>query len=191
MSERWILCCDIFPEGPAAACTDFCITVWRMVLITVDRTFCTASVCYKYEVVFSKDDALFDSVYFAFDCSCNLFVFFEFEDNVGDFGIELEVHTCSFQIFLHRKDQGFILIVFGEFQGTEIRKSCDVMDEALEVQFHFQSTVPVFECKHSSPVQPESGIEYFIVENIFNGLIVEVFIFCHEEFHNLHTAFLA
>ena len=34
-------------------------------------------------------------------------------------------------------------------------------------------------------------LEYFIVENIFNGLIVEVFIFCHEEFHNLHTAFLA
>ena len=104
-----------------------------MVLITVDRTFCTASVCDKYEVVFSKDDALFRSIYFAFDRRCNFFAFFEFEDNVGDFGIELKIHACSFQIFLHRKNQGFVLIVFGEFQGTEIRKSCNVMDETLEI----------------------------------------------------------
>ena len=34
-------------------------------------------------------------------------------------------------------------------------------------------------------------LEYFIVENIFDGLIIEVFIFCHEEFHDFHAAFLA
>ena len=66
-----------------------------------------------------------------------------------------------------------------------------MMDETLEVEFHFQGTVPVFECKHGSPVQPEGGVEYFIVENIFDGLIVEVFVFCHEEFHDFHAALLA
>lgn len=43
----------------------------------------------------------------------------------------------------------------------------------------------------SSQLQPEGGIEYFIIENIFDGLIVEVFIFSHEELHDFHTALLA
>ena len=51
--------------------------------------------------------------------------------------------------------------------------------------------MPVFKCEHRSPVQPEGGIKYFIVENILDGLIVEVFVLCHEEFHDLHAALLA
>ena len=51
--------------------------------------------------------------------------------------------------------------------------------------------MPVFKCEHGSPVQPESGIKYFIVENIFDGFIIEVFIFGHEKFHDFHTALLA
>ena len=162
-----------------------------MVLITVDRTFCTASVGDKYEVVFGKNDAFFHAIYLAFDCRCDLLVVFEFKDHVGNFCVELEVNACFFQIFLHRKDQRFVLVVFGEFQGTEIRKSCNVMDETLEVELHLQGTVPVFECEHGSPVQPEGGVKYFVVENIFDGLIVEVFVLCHEEFHDLHAALLA
>ena len=175
MSERWILRCDIFPEGPAAACTNFRVAVRCMVLITIDRTFCTASVCDEYEVVFSKDDAFFYAIYLAFDRRCDLLVILEFKDHVGNFCVELEVNACFLQIFLHWKDQGFVLVVFGEFQGTEIRKSCNVVDETLEVKLHLQGTVPVFECEHGSPVQPEGGIKYFIVENILDGLIVDVF----------------
>ena len=162
-----------------------------MVLITVDRAFCTASVGNKYEVIFSKDDAFFYAVDFALDGRSNLLAILEIKDNVGNFSIKLEVNASIFQIFLHRQDQGFVLVVFGEFQGTEIRKSCDMVDETLEVELHLQSTVPVFKCKHGSPVQPEGGIEYFIIENIFDGLIVEVFIFSHEELHDFHTALLA
>ena len=66
-----------------------------------------------------------------------------------------------------------------------------MVNETLEVEFHLKCAVPVFKCKHSSPVQPEGGIEYFIIENIFDGLIVEVFIFSHEELHDFHTALLA
>ena len=133
MSEGRILCCDIFPEGPAAACSNFSVTVWSMVLITVDRAFCTASVGDEYEVIFGKDDTFFHAVYFAFDGRCNLFAIFEIKDYVSNFCVELEVNTCFFQIFLHRQDQGLVLVVFREFQGTEIRKSCNVVDETLEV----------------------------------------------------------
>ena len=94
MSEGRILCGDIFPEGPAAACTNFCITVRRMILIAVDRAFCAASVCDEYEVVFGKDDAFFHTVYLAFDCRCDLLVILEFKDHVGNFCVELEVNTC-------------------------------------------------------------------------------------------------
>ena len=48
----------------------------------------------------------------------------KFKDNVGNFRIELEVNACSLKVALHRKDQGLILVVFGEFQGAEIRESC-------------------------------------------------------------------
>ena len=53
-----------------------------MVLITVDRAFCTASVGNKYEVIFSKDDAFFYAVDFAFDCRSNLLAILEIKDNV-------------------------------------------------------------------------------------------------------------
>ena len=76
----------------------------------------------------------------------------EIKDNVGNLGIELELYACVLQVFLHRKDQGFILIVFGEFQCTEIRESADMVDETLEVQLHFQCAVPVLESKHGAPV---------------------------------------
>ena len=66
-----------------------------------------------------------------------------------------------------------------------------MMDKSLKIQFHFQGTVPVLKCKHGSPVKPECGIKYFLIENIFNLLIIKIFILCHEELHDLHTAFLA
>ena len=50
--------------------------------------------------------------------------------------------------------------------------------------------MPVFKCKHCSPIEPESRIKYFFVKNIFDGFIVEIFVFCHEEFHDFHTALL-
>ena len=36
------------------------------------------------------------------------------------------------------------------------RQTGDMMDKSLEVQLHFQCAVPVFKCKHCSPIQPES-----------------------------------
>ena len=92
------------------------------------------------------------------------------------------------EVFLHRKNQGFILVVLREFQCGEVRQSADVVNEPLEVQLHLQCTMPVFECEHRSPVQPEGGIEDFIIENILDRLVVQILVSCHEEFHDLHAA---
>lgn len=35
------------------------------------------------------------------------------------------------------------------------------------------------------------GIEDFIIENILDRLVVQILVSCHEEFHDLHAAFLA
>ena len=34
-------------------------------------------------------------------------------------------------------------------------------------------------------------LEYFIVENIFDGFVIKVFVFRHKELHDFHAAFLA
>ena len=191
MSKRRILFCNILPQIPAATSAYFCIRIRCMVLIPVNSSLGTASVCNKYKVIFRQQNILFFSLYLTFNRRCSLLSLLYIKYNICYFGIELEIHTCFFQIFLHRQDQRFILIVLCKLQGTEIRESCNVMDKSLEIQFHFQGTVPVFKSKHGSPVQPECRIEHFFIKYIFNRFIIQIFIFCHKELHNFHTAFLA
>ena len=191
MSKGRILFCNVFPQAPAAARADLCITVRCMVLIAVDRAFGAASVGNEDEVILGENDAFLDAVYFALDGFCYFLSIVDFKDNVGYFGIELEVYAGILEVFLHRKNQGFILVVLREFQCGEVRQSADVVNEPLEVQLHLQCTVPVFKCEHRSPVQPEGGIEDFIIENILDRLVVQILVSCHEEFHDLHAAFLA
>ena len=107
------------------------------------------------------------------------------------FSIELELYTGILKIFLHRKNQGFVLIVACKFQCGKIRQPGNMVDKPLEIQFHFQCTVPVFECKHGAPVQPEGRVKDFLIKHILNGLVIEILIFCHEQFHDFHAAFLA
>ena len=152
MSEGRILFCDIFPETPASTCTNFCISVRCMILIAIDGSLCTASVCHKYKVVFCKNNSLFYAIHLTLDCFCNLLIAFKLKEYVCNLCIELEFNTCFFQIFLHWQDQRFILIIFCKFKSTEIRKSGNMMDKSLEIQFHFQCAVPVLKCEHSSPV---------------------------------------
>ena len=66
-----------------------------------------------------------------------------------------------------------------------------MMDKSLEVQLHLQGAVPGFKGKHGAPVQPEGGTEYFVIEDIFDLLVVEVLIPGEEQLHDLHAAFLA
>ena len=66
-----------------------------------------------------------------------------------------------------------------------------MMDKALEVQFHLQGAVPGLKGEHGAPVQPEGGTEYFVIEDIFDLLVVEVLIPGEEQLHDLHAALLA
>ena len=178
MTKRRILFGNIFPQAPAAAGTDLGISVRRMILISVNGSFCTASICDEDKIIFCKYQSFFHAFYFIFNSRSDFFTVFEVKKNICYFCVKLEINTCVFQIFLHWQDQGFILIVFGEFQSTEIRKTCDMMDKTLEIQLHLKSAVPVFEGKHGSPVKPESGVEYFVIKNVFYFFVIEIFIFC-------------
>ena len=54
MSKGSILGCNVLPQAPAATGAYLCITNRCMILITINSTFCTASVCYKYQIIFSN-----------------------------------------------------------------------------------------------------------------------------------------
>lgn len=73
MSKGRILFCNVFPQAPAAARADLCITVRCMVLIAVDRAFGAASVGNEDEVILGENDAFLDAVYFALDGFCYFF----------------------------------------------------------------------------------------------------------------------
>ncbi len=120
MSEGWILTGNVFPEVPDTACTDFGIPVWCMVLVTVNGTLCTASVCDKYEVVFCQDDDLFPVRLLYIQLQMQLFLP---PSNLNTTFVTSVLNWKStpacFEVSLHRKNEGFVLIVFGKFQCTE------------------------------------------------------------------------
>ena len=89
MSERRILFCNIFPKAPAAACTNLSISVWSVVLVTVDSSLCTASVGNKYIVVLSKKDSLLYTLYLAVKSSCHFFTIVYIEYYIGNLCFEL------------------------------------------------------------------------------------------------------
>ena len=122
MSEGRILFCNIFPKAPATACTNLSISVWSVVLVTVDGSLCTASVGNKYIVILSKKDSPFSTPLYLCTQIASLPFFFtivNIEDYIGNLCVELEVNACILQIFLHWKDQGLILVVFGEFRALK------------------------------------------------------------------------
>ena len=138
MSERRILFCNVLPQAPAATDPHFGITVWCMVLIAVNRTFGTASVCDKYQIIFGQNDSGLYTFYFAVNGFCHFLSIFDIKNNVRYFGIELKLHTGILKIFLHRKNQGFVLVIACKFQCREIRQSGNMVDKPLEIQFHLQ-----------------------------------------------------
>ena len=191
MAKRRILLCDILPEAPASARSHLGIAIRRMILISVDRALGTASVCDKYQIIFRQNNALFHAFYLAVDRFCNLASVFDLKNDIGNFGIELEVNAHILQILLHRKDQRLILIVLGKFQCAEIRQSRNMMDKSLEIQFHLKRAVPVLKRKHRSPVQPECGIKHFLIKYILDLFVVEILVLRKEQFHDLHASLLA
>ena len=191
VSKGRILLCNILPEIPAAAGTNLRISVRCMVLVSVNGSLGTASVCDKDQIILCQDNALFNALHLAFDRLGYLASILDLEDYICHLCVELKLYSRILQILFHRKDQGLILVISCEFQGTEIRQSRNMVDKSLEVKLHLQCAVPVFKGKHGSPVQPEGRLKYLIVKHILDGLVVQILILCHEQLHDLHAALLA
>ena len=186
-----MLLCDIFPQLPAATDAALGIAHRRMILVTVNGSFRAASIGDKNKVFFGQRDLGLHSIDTADDLLRGLLRTLDIEENIRNTGIELELHACVLKVFLHRQDQGIILVVFCELQCREIRESADMMDETLEIQLHLQGTMPGFKSKHGAPVQPERRAKYLIIEDIFYFLVIKVFVTGKEQLHNLHAALLA
>lgn len=94
--------------------------------------------------------------------------------NVGDDGAVLELDAVVHQPLLKRQDERFVLVVFGEFQGRQVRHAVDVVDEAVQVQLHLQHRVPLLEGKHGPPVEPEVAVEEIPAEVLVDALAFEL-----------------
>ena len=66
--------------------------------------------------------------------------------------------------------------------------SGNVVNEALKVQLHLQSGVPVLKGKHGPPVEPEGGGEHLFVKDVLDGLVIQVLVRRQEELHDLQAA---
>ena len=86
--------------------------------------------------------------------------------NVGHLDAVMELHAIAFQVLDHGQDHGFILVVAGKAQGGEIRQAADVVDVALKVALHLQGAVPVLKGEHGAPVQPEVGVQDFVIKEV-------------------------
>ena len=160
-------------------------------LVAVNGALRAASVGHEHQILFRQKDPRFRSVHPAFDGGSDLFPFPVLKEHVGHLRAEPEIHPRVLQISLHGQDQGFVLVIPGEFQGAEIRQAADMMEEPLKIQLHLQRAVPVFKGEHGPPVQPEGGIEHLLIEYVFDGLVVQILVPCHKKLHDLHAALLA
>lgn len=89
-------------------------------IVTQRRIFGAGTIGDKNKIVFGKFDGFFFTLLDAQNLTGNLLVAFEFKFYVGDLCIIFKLYVVRFQITDERQNQGFILIVFGEF---ECRKS--------------------------------------------------------------------
>ena len=89
VSKGRILLCDVLPQTPAAARADLCIAIRCMILVAVDSTFCTASVCDEYKVILGENNTLFHTmlpcIQSQMQSSCPSL---KVENNIGYFSIE-------------------------------------------------------------------------------------------------------
>ena len=64
-----------------------------MVLITVNRTLGTASVCHEHEIILRKHNTFLHTVDLALERLGNLLVIFDVENDIRYLGVKLEVNT--------------------------------------------------------------------------------------------------
>ena len=100
--------------------------------------------------------------------------------------VEVELHARLLKVGHHGQNHGLVLVVAREAQRGEVGQAGDVMDVALDVQLHLKGGMPVLKGEHGTPVQPEVGVQHLVVEEVGDGLVVEVLVRREEEPHDLH-----
>ncbi len=190
MTERRILCRDLTPHIPAAAFFDFLVESSRFILTADRRIFHAAAVRDEHQIVFCQVDGIFLALCDEIDTRCPFLASATVEFHIDDLNAVVELHAEALEVLHHRQDHGFILIIFGETQSCEVRQSTDMVNVTLDIELHLQCAVPVFKREHGSPVQPEVGIQYLIVKDIRDTLILQILIRREEQIHDLHRALI-
>ena len=190
MSKGTVLFGDLTPQIKGAAGTDLFDILTGFVLSANGRVFHVTSVCDKQIIIFSQIQKILMTIREKLHTFCNLLSVMNIKTNIHDLRIEMELYALSFQILNHGKDHGFILVILGKAQCTQIRQSVNVVNETLHVPLHFKGTVAVVEGKHGTPVGPEIAAQHFIIQNIRDSLLLQHFIRSENQAGELHCRFI-
>ena len=188
MAEGRVLRGNLAPHIPAAAGFDLGVIGRGLVLAAAGGVFDAAAVGDEDQIVFSQVDGVLLALADDVDALCKLAGRGAVEFHVHDLDAIVELDAEALEILDHRQNHGLILIILCEAQGLEIGQTADVVDETLDIELHFQRAVPVFECEHCAPVEPEVRVEDLIVEEVRNALVLQVFIRREKQLHDLHRA---
>ena len=158
-----------------------------MGLITIARGIGAAAIGYEHKVIISQVNGLFTAIPDIYYLSCNLSVIFAFNDDILYIYAILDAYSVRFQILQQRKDHALVLIVLCKTQGAEIRQTVNVVDISAEVAFHFQSTGPALESKHSLPVKPEICTPKRLWKHFGDFFIFQIFFRCQKQLGKCHS----
>ena len=186
MAEAGVLGGDLAPQIPAAAFFQIKLEGGNGGLAANGGVFDTAAVGDEHQVVLGQVNALFVAVAQSINAGGLLFAVGAVKGNVCHLDAVMELHAIAFQVLDHGQDHGFILVVAGKAQGGEIRQAADVVDVALKVALHLQGAVPVLKGEHGAPVQPEVGVQDFVIKEVGDLFIVQLLVRGHEQLQNLH-----
>ena len=191
IAECGVLCSDLLPQIPAVARPDGGIKACGLVLRADGAALHAAAVRDEDEVVFREVDGLLLAVADDVDALSQLVLGVRaVELDVCDLHAVVELDVVALEVLDHREDHGLVLVILREAQRREIGQAADVGDIALEIELHFQSTVPVFKGKHGAPVQPEVGVQHFIIKEIGDLLVLQLLVGGEEELHDLHSTLI-
>ena len=186
MAEGGILSGDLAPHIPAAALLDLGVVGGGCVLAAHGGVLYAAAVGDEHQIVLRQVDGLVLAVPDDVDALGHLPMGGAVKLHVGHLHAEVELDAEALQILHHGQDHGLILVVFGKAQGGEVGQAADVMDIALDIELHLQSTVPVLEGEHGAPVQPEVAAEHLVVEEVADALVLQLLVGGEEQLHDLH-----
>ena len=189
MAEGRILRGDLAPHIPAAALFELGVELGGGVLAAHGGILNAAAVGDENEVIFGEVDGLLLALADHVDALGELVLGVRaVEFDVCDLHAVVELDVMALEVLDHREDHGLILVVLRKAKRREVGKTADVVDIALNIELHLERAVPVFKGEHRAPVEPEVGVQDFLIEKVGDLLVLELLVGGEEELHDLHRA---